>query len=274
MPRRLSPLLPILLAVLAVATGCAAERLPSTGYLARDRAPDVMALVPAPPAPGSAEDAADRAAFLAGRALRDGPRWTLAQADDELVAPPALQRFDCAVGASLARRKPPALTRLFNRVLRDVQAAWEPLKTAYPRPRPPAVYPTAPICLPRLPQLVDTPAWPSGHAAAGRAWALILAELAPDRAPEILKRGDQFGDSRLVCGMQWVSDVEAGRRLGEAVFAAEAQDPGFRADLEAARVELAAIRARGETNAACTAEAAALATPLPAYAGRGETRSR
>ena len=43
--------------------------------------------------------------------------------------------------------------------------------------------------------------------------------------------------------MHWPSDLEAGRTTAATVFAALQSDPGFRADIEAARAEVAAARA-------------------------------
>jgi acid phosphatase (class A) len=256
--KRMRPFLSPLLAVFAAGAACAADTPEPKGYLSADRLPDAVKLLPAPPANGSPEAAADEATFRATRALADGPRWMVAQADAELAPAHALQRFDCAVGARLEAPRPKALVRLFTRVLGDVEAAWTPTKAAWKRPRPPAVDPKAPICLPRLKPVVDAPAYPSAHAAAGRAWALALAELAPDRSSAILARGDEIGASRVVCGVQWASDAAAGRALGEAVFAAERDDAAFKADLEAARAELAEIRKAAQPIAACAAEEDAL----------------
>jgi acid phosphatase (class A) len=82
--------------------------------------------------------------------------------------------------------------------------------------------------------------------------------MAPDRAEAIVTRARQIGESRAVCGLHYPSDVAAGRRLGEALYQAISTVPAYRADLEAARAELAAIRARGQANPGCTAEQAAL----------------
>ena len=57
-------------------------------------------------------------------------------------------------------------------------------------------------------------------AAAEHTWALILAALVPEKATPILVRGRAYGESRIVCGVHWLSDVVAGRLTGTAVFAA------------------------------------------------------
>ena len=57
----------------------------------------------------------------------------------------------------------------------------------------------------------------------GWAWALILSELAPDRADAILARGLAYGESRAVCGVHYASDVEA----GPAALAVNGNDVGL-----------------------------------------------
>jgi acid phosphatase (class A) len=80
---------------------------------------------------------------------------------------------------------------------------------------------------------------PSGHAAHGWGWALVLAEAYPSRAREILQRGREYGDSRVVCGFHFPSDVEVGRMVGALVVARLHADEGFRAQLVSAHEELA-----------------------------------
>ena len=68
-----------------------------------------------------------------------------------------------------------------------------------------------------------------------------------------------YGESRNVCNVHWHSDVVQGRTIGAGVVARMHAEPAFRADLEAARSELAAVRARNaKPSRDCAAEAAAL----------------
>ncbi|HEX5378317.1 MAG TPA: phosphatase PAP2 family protein, partial [Phenylobacterium sp.] len=88
--------------------------------------------------------------------------------------------------------------------------------------------------------------YPSGHSMVGWSWALVLSELAPDRADGLLAAGRSIGDSRVICGVHYQSDVEAGRTLSAAMVARLHADPQFEADLAQARAELAkAPRATG-----------------------------
>ena len=102
--------------------------------------------------------------------------------------------------------------------------------------------------------------YPSGHTAIGWAWALILCEIDPERADAILARGRAFGESRNICNVHWHSDVVEGRFMGAAAVARLHVDRAFRAEIEAAKAEFAAVRAKGlKPTRDCQAEADALA---------------
>jgi acid phosphatase (class A) len=234
------------------------------GYLAPESLPDSLALLPPPPTEGSPALALDRAVSAASLALRDTPRWALAVEDAELMFPAAAAPFACALGASIDGTETPRLQTLMRRTLADAGFATYGAKNRYQRPRP-FVVNGAPTCTPELDgYLREDGSYPSGHTAIGWAWALILAELAPDRADALLARGRAFGQSRVVCNVHWQSDVIEGRSVGAATVARLHADPLFRADLEAARDELARLRARDpELTRDCAAEAAALAETAP-----------
>jgi acid phosphatase (class A) len=89
---------------------------------------------------------------------------------------------------------------------------------------------------------------------------LILAGLAPDKANALLQRGHAFGDSRMVCGVHWQSDLEAGRLVGAAAVARLQADPVFQAQAQLAKAEIDAARAKSlkSDRKDCAAEAAAL----------------
>ena len=127
-------------------------------------------------------------------------------------------------------------------------------KEHYQRRRPFLVE-EGPICIAREDWLVAQGSYPSGHAASGWLWALVLSELAPDRADALMTRGRAYGESRVVCGVHYVSDIEAGRAVAAATLSRLRIDPAFRADMETARQELARARADGRKPAACDRQA-------------------
>jgi acid phosphatase (class A) len=231
------------------------------GYLADGSAlPDSEALLPPPPRAGSDALAADEEAYRAHAALRGSPRWELAARDADLSFPAAAGAFSCAIGTAITEEATPRLYTLLRRSMVDAGRATRAAKDAHRRPRPFVVHRDS-SCVPAAERgLAADGSYPSGHAAIGWAWSLILAELAPDRIDLIVARGASFGQSRVVCGVHWQSDVIAGRAVGAAVVARLHADEAFRADLEAARAELAGARSGGPApDRDCAAEATALA---------------
>lgn len=211
------------------------------GYLSKDAAPNAAAFLPPPPAAGSLREQDDIAFYRATRALKDTPRWAQARADNEIETPSAPRVFDEALGVAFTPERMPVLTRLLGRMLGDLDTIQTPAKRGFIRPRPFVTEP-AETCITPEPWLAASGSYPSGHSALGWAWALVLSEMAPDRADEILARGLAYGESRAICGVHYASDVEAGRLVGAALFASLKTDPGFRADFELARRELVEAR--------------------------------
>jgi acid phosphatase (class A) len=230
------------------------------GYLQTEELPGSLALLPPPPPDGSLAQALDTAVNRKSLALRSTPRWALAAEDADLMFPEAADSFACAVGIPVTEQDTPRLCRLLHRVLTDAGHSTSGAKRYYQRKRPFMVN-NEPTCTPEWEApMRKNGAYPSGHTALGWAWALILSELAPDRADAILARGRAYGESRIVCNVHWHSDVVEGRFMGAAVVARLHADPDFRADLEAAGAEVAQSRARGlEPPKNCHAETVALA---------------
>ncbi len=246
------------------AAGPAGMRSDGTaGYLPDKTLPDSLALLPSPPAAASAAQAADVEA--AGRALRfrGTPPWALATGDDDLTFPHAAGAFSCALNAPVTEEETPHLYVLLRRSLADAARSTFAAKDHYGRARP-FMTNKEPTCSPDAERLIKSPSYPSGHAAIGWAWALILTEVAPDRTDAVLARGLAFGQSRVICNAHWQSDVDEGRVIGATTVARLHADPAFRADVEAARTEIMAARAKGLKPARdCAAEATALAAFLP-----------
>ena len=232
------------------------------GYLADDQLPDSLALLPPPPAPGSAGFAHDQAVAQAAYALRDTPRWQQAIIDADLDFPQAAGIYTCALGTQISVEQTPHTYLLLRRLRSDASNATRAAKNHYQRPRP-FVTNQQGLCTPEGHDgLASNGSYPSGHTAIGWAWALVLAELAPQHSDAILARGRSYAESRMVCNVHWNSDLIGGRHMASAVVARLHAEPAFLRDMAAARQELAAQYAKGEPLPKhCADEAAALATP-------------
>lgn len=211
------------------------------GYLGA-AAPDTYAILPPSPAPGDPRDVADRAIYKATRAYAHDPRWAQAQNDADSAG--IVKDLACAIGVELTPQNAPKTLALISRVAPDASRVTNRPKDIYKRPRP-YLRDEGPICVDRDPALAASPDYPSGHNTWSWAVGLIFAELVPDRATPILIRARAFGENRLVCGVHSLSAVESGRDNGSILVAALHGVPAFRSDMEAARTEISALRAKG-----------------------------
>lgn len=228
-------------------------------YLPEALAPSTVAILPPPPSGHSAAEAADKAAFAATRILQNTPRWALATNDVAEGTTALLDDFACVIGQRLEPNRIPALMTLLDRARLDVVRGVRETKRHYRRLRP-FVGNQASICVEREQRLADSFSYPSGHASLGWTYALILASLLPEKATQFLIRGRLYGESRVVCGVHWMSDVDAARITASSVFAALQGNAAFRADLERARTELSKALATEGTKpeaAICAREEAA-----------------
>jgi acid phosphatase (class A) len=229
------------------------------GYLENKDYLNCITLIPIPPASGSAAVALDEDVSRGTFALRGTPRFALALSDYDLAFPHAASTFSCALKAPVTEQDTPHLYMLLRRTMLDAGLSTDTAKSHYKRQRP-FVLNKEPICAPeKKAELEKNGSYPSGHAAIGWAWALILTEISPEHANAILARGRAFGESRIVCNHHWYSDVEWGRFIGAAVVARLHANPAFLTDLKAAKTELTAVHNKGlNPTRDCRAEAAAL----------------
>jgi acid phosphatase (class A) len=87
------------------------------------------------------------------------------------------------------------------------------------------------------PALRKNGSYPSGHTILGWSSALLLSEINPDRADTILARGYMYGESRVIVGAHWQSDVDAGRLAASAAYARLHTSERFLEQMRLARLE-------------------------------------
>ncbi len=245
-PRR-GALLALLAAALALASAGAAAEGRAPGYLYPQSPLDLSAWLPVAPSEDSLAQAADTQEVFKERALIGTPRAAEAHADDvvkpaDKVAP----RFVYLAGISVDRRNAPHFLHMMDLVRNDLEWLLAPVKKDVGeggRPRPFVLYPHLATCEMMTAQLGQSGSYPSGHATTGWLWGSILAELLPEYADQFIARGVAFGDSRVVCGFHFPSDVAAGRIAAAGLLTRLHAAPAFSADLAAARRELRALLA-------------------------------
>lgn len=229
------------------------------GYLEPADLPDAMQFTPPSPVRGSLSEKRDISASKEALKHHGKARWDLATSDADLFSPKATGVFSCAAGFEISSEATPKLDALLRKTLPTLGLSTSVVKRKYQRKRP-FLTNGKPQCTPDFDTLLrQDGSYPSGHAAVGYGWSLILAGLVPERAAQLIARGRAFADSRRYCNVHWLSDTEEGMAIGAAVVARLQANPAFQADLASARQELAqeSVKARKPTPD-CAAEAMAL----------------
>jgi hypothetical protein len=76
--------------------------------------------------------------------------------------------------------------------------------------------------------LVKSPSFPSGHTTSGYTDALLFALMVPERFPQMLTRGAEYGNHRIVIGAHYAMDVIGGRTIATYDVAhLLAEDPAY-----------------------------------------------
>lgn len=212
--------------------------------------PDMIRSVdflPAPPGNDSIDFARDREIYRQTRTEKGSQRWQQASFDaDTHLDNNAGAWFEEAFGMTINQKETPALYGLMLVYIKAQREAVRSAKKHYQRKRPYVYYQTEnETCAPWDEESHRyNGSYPSGHSPMGWGMALILTEIMPDNQAAILKRGYDIGQSLVICGFHWQSDVEAGRMVGAAVVARLHGNQAFSKQLEAAKKEIAAIRVR------------------------------
>ncbi len=200
---------------------------------------DSIALLGEPPAEGSPLFAYDESMYREGLELRATPRGEQAVRDTDMRNYSAM--FSEAFGLELSKQGTPEIWRLLKRLSKEGGALCRQVKKRFQRPRPFVRYGVSSCYPPLDAKMRGDSSYPSGHAMRGWSFALVLAELNPSRKEIILRRGWEFGQSRVVCGCHWQSDVDASRKLAAGMVAGLHGNPEFIKQMTRAKAETARL---------------------------------
>jgi len=149
-----------------------------------------------------------------------------------------IQSFYGALGFSPETRPElPLLRALAARVEDDIRPYTRAAKHHFLRLRPYEIDPRIETCIAGVRGDLS---YPSGHATYGYVMAYLMVEMVPERAALLLARADEFARQRMLCGVHFRSDIEAGRLGAQWLATALNADPGYRADANGAMAELRA----------------------------------
>ncbi len=199
-----------------------------TPYLAPGH-PDGIALLAPPPAPGSAEEAADLASARAAFQTRTPAGKARAMKDSTL----SFSLFAPVIGPVFQPAKLPKTEALLQKVKSEIGDVIDIPKDYWKRLRPYQMDETLSLGKPE-----PSFGYPSGHSTRGTVYAALVAELFPEKKEAILLIGRDIGWDRVLIGKHFPTDIYAGRVLGKAIVRELMSSSAFQHDLAEAKAEV------------------------------------
>jgi len=194
---------------------------------------DIASLMPPPPVTGSAEDQADLRIVLAAQAQANDLRKAQAFVDsDETI----YIMFTGVLGARFVEANLPKASALYARISASEDNTLDASKPFFGRVRPWMAHPEVKA----IAKPSKSGSYPSGHTTQVAIDAIVLSAMVPEKSREIWARAEDYAQSRVIGGMHYPTDIQAGWRAGTAMAAVMFALPNFRADFAVARDEVRA----------------------------------
>ena len=206
-------------------------------YLPVEQLPDLIKCLPAPPAFDSPEFAYDMERFVWGKQQRlNEERAEIARRDAVWSYEALLNEFAVPFGLAITPENTPEIWKLMITSLTTTDAMRVAPKAYYHRQRPFERFQDK-MLTDEEAELTGEGSYPSGHTMRGWTAALLLAEVNPAAADTIFARGWMYGESRVIVGAHWQSDVDASRVAASIGYAALHGSAEFREQMEKAQAE-------------------------------------
>jgi acid phosphatase (class A) len=195
---------------------------------------DLVKILAPPPANDSPQTQAEIQELIRIQEKRTSQEEAAAQSDVKMTI------FHVAgdvLGPKFTPENLPIAAKFFERLGTDEGLILNYAKDAWNRPRPFMLSEKVKPCV----RQSKSGAYPSGHATYGYLSGIVLANMVPEKKAEIFARVDQYGYHRMIGGVHYRSDVEAGRISGTVIAAIMMQNPNFREEFSKARSEVRRI---------------------------------
>jgi acid phosphatase (class A) len=235
--KRLYSLSLVVSLLIAAGTASQAVQAQTTSYLDAHQI-DLSKLLAPPTAADSARGQADLATVLEVQRTHTPEQVARAQADVKK----SVFRFADVLGPAFTEANLPKTAALFVAANQDASMVAKSGKQFFSRARPyiasSDVHPSVP-----LDPKDGYDSYPSGHATFGYMTAILLAQMVPEKRDALFARGREYGENRVVDGVHYPSDVEAGQIDGTLVAAALMANPEFEKAFAEAKAEVRAALA-------------------------------
>lgn len=204
--------------------------LPGAEHFISSDQVDLVTLLPPPPVVGSTQAEAEIAEIIQLQKTESPEEKASAVADNRLSV---FQLAAGVLGPKFSAENLPLTARFFERLGKEGGSPVGAAKSFWGKPRPFLVSKEIKPCAE-----ASGGSYPSGHTTFSYLSAVILADMVPEKKKEIFDRAAQYARHRMVCGVHYRSDVEAGRTAGTVLAAFAMQSPSFRGEYETVRQEV------------------------------------
>ena len=214
-------------------------------YVNADALPNALNFYPAPPETTSVQFMYDISQYMWGKAMRaDSARAALAIAQAETKLSEMVRMFSEPFGMEISAQKTPAIMNVIERGIATLRQVGRVPKKHYMRRRPFDRF-NEPTLVPKDEEtLRKNGSYPSGHTILAWSMAMLLVEINPAAQDALLKYAYEWGQSRVIAGFHWQSDVDASKVLVSGAFASLHNDETFLADMKKARAEFKKLSAK------------------------------
>lgn len=197
-----------------IATPCYAA---VSSFLTEDEVPSASEFLPLPPKTTDAAFYNDWYRYEWGKTLRNTERGRQAVEDASHSLEYFYKIYSEPFGLTISNENTPEISALLKRLLATTYLCKDKAKSQFMRIRPFVQFNEATPVPQDEEKLRANSSYPSGHTTMGWGIALVLAEINPNRQNEILKRGYEYGESRVIVGFHYQSDVDHARILTSAL---------------------------------------------------------
>lgn len=237
----------LLLAVIVTASSAYADH--ENRYLQGDDMPNPLVYLPGPPDSTMLATTGDYAKWIWGKEQRNTPRGEQASWESKFGIVRMCTIYSDVLGIDISEESTPAIYRFMYRSGDTGSGGVSAMKKTTFRKRPFVILNEDTWGqFDRYDELKISSAYPSAHTGFGWGTALALAEMAPHMQDTILRRGYEYGISRVIVGAHWQTDIEAAILCASAAIARSHANPEYQADLAAARTEYLQIKGLSESD--------------------------
>lgn len=217
-------------------------------YIPEAEMPDVVKVLPAPPQDPSSEFDRDIMRYMWGKQQRRDPaRLEMAVRDAIWSMDTTLVILGEHFGLKISKEETPAIYEVLTRGITTIENIRFRPKAHYFRIRPFAYF-KEPSIFPQDDEwLSGEGSYPSGHTIRAWACALLMAQINPASAEAVFARAWLSGESRVISGCHWQSDVDASRPVAGIGFSRLQSSEKFQYDMARAQAEFRRLKNAGKS---------------------------